>query len=63
MSFLRNEFLKIFEDLFTKALFTETTHIYDQMKNKKIKAKDLILAFVTFWTFSALKYLLEKYSN
>ena len=29
MPFLRNELLKIFEDLFTMTLFTKMTHIYD----------------------------------
>ena len=33
MPFLRNEFSKVFEDLFTIALFRKMTHIYDQMKN------------------------------
>ena len=33
MPLLRNEFLKIFEDLFTMTLFTKTTQIYDQTKN------------------------------
>ena len=31
--FLRNEFLKVFEDLFTMTLFTKMTHIYGQTKN------------------------------
>ena len=33
MSFLRNEFLKIFEDFFTEAKFTEKTQIYYNTKN------------------------------
>ena len=41
MAFLRNEFLKIFEDLFT---ITKMKIIYDQTK-----AKDLNFTFVTFW--------------
>ena len=39
MPFLRNELLKIFEDLFTMKLFTNMTHIYDQTKNQKLKFK------------------------
>ena len=49
MPFLRNEFLKIFEDVFTKMLFTEMTHIHDQRKKElKIKAEDLRVTLVTF---------------
>ena len=33
MPFLRNEFSKIFEDLFTITLFPMKTHISDQTKN------------------------------
>ena len=33
MPFLRNEFSKIFEEIFTMTLFTKMTHIYDQTKN------------------------------
>ena len=36
MPFLRNEFSKIFKDLFTMMLFTEMTHFYDQT-NLKLK--------------------------
>ena len=32
MPFLRIEFPKIFEDLFTMTSFTEMTYIYDQTK-------------------------------
>ena len=32
MPFMRNEFSKIFEDLFTMTKFTEMTHIYDLTK-------------------------------
>ena len=45
MPFLRNEFLKIFEDLFTMTLFTKITHIYDQTKNEKLKLKAQICLF------------------
>ena len=34
MPFLRNEFSKIFEDLFTMREFTEMTHIHDRPKLK-----------------------------
>ena len=37
MPFLRNEFSKNFEDLFTMTLFAKMTHIYDQTKDKKLK--------------------------
>ena len=37
LSFLRNEFSKIFEELFTITLFTAMTQINDQTKNKKRK--------------------------
>ena len=37
MPFLRNEFTKIFEDLFTKTLFKKKTQIYDQTWNLKLK--------------------------
>ena len=33
MPFLRNEFPKLFEDLFAKTLFTKINHFYDQTKN------------------------------
>ena len=39
MSFLRNEFSKIFEDLFVMTLFTEMTNIYDQRRNSKLEFK------------------------
>ena len=39
MPFLRNEFLKIFEDLFILTLFSKMTDIYDQTKNLKLKLK------------------------
>ena len=39
MPFLRNEFSKIFEDLFTMTLFSKMTQIYDQTKNYKSKLK------------------------
>ena len=42
MPFLRNEFSKIFQDLFTMTLFTKMTHIYDQTKNNKLKLKTWI---------------------
>ena len=38
MPFLRNEFLKFFEDLFTMTSFTEMTHNYDSNEEIKIKA-------------------------
>ena len=39
MPFLRNEFSKIFEDLFTVTLFTEITRMFDRTKNFKLKQK------------------------
>ena len=39
MPFLRNEFSKICENLFTMTFFAEMTHFYDQMKNLKLKVK------------------------
>ena len=38
MPFLRNEFLKIFEDLFTMTEFTKMTHIYVRTQNWKSKS-------------------------
>ena len=49
MLFLRNEFSKIFDDLFTMTELTELTHIYD-------------LTFVTFWNLLALKRSLQNNS-
>ena len=42
MPFLRNEFSKIFEDLFTVTLFTKMIHFYDQTKNLELKLKTWI---------------------
>ena len=36
---LRNEFSKIFEDLFTMTKFTKITDIHDQTKDLKLKFK------------------------
>ena len=37
MPLSRNEFSKIFEDLFTMTLFEKMTDIYDRTKNRKLK--------------------------
>ena len=42
MPFLRNEFSKIFEELFTITYFPMMKIIYDQTKNLKLKLKTLI---------------------
>ena len=39
MPLLRNDFSKIFEDLFTMTWFAKLTHIYDDTKNQKLKLK------------------------
>ena len=49
MTFLRNDFFFIFEDLFTTTLLTKMTHINDQTK--------------TFGNLLPVKCLLENYSN
>ena len=38
MPFLRNEFSEKFEEIFTITIFPEMTDIYDQTKQRKIKA-------------------------
>ena len=53
MPFLKYEFTKILEDLFTIASFT-VTKISDQTE-KKIKAKGLNLTLVTFWNLFGCK--------
>ena len=61
MPFLRNGFLKIFEDLFTITLFSKMKIIYNF--ELKIKARDLNLTLVTFWILLAVKCPLENYSK
>ena len=49
MPFLRNEFSKIFLDLFTKTLLTTMTHIYEQ--NKNFIPSPLIISTLKISTF------------
>ena len=42
MPVLRNEFSKIFVDLFTKTLFTKMTHIYDQTKDLNLSFRKVL---------------------
>ena len=37
------------------SFYTEMTHLYDQTKNLKIKARDLRLTLVSFWKFLAVR--------
>ena len=36
MPFLRNEFSKMFDALFTTTIFKEITHVYDQTENQSL---------------------------
>ena len=63
MPFLRNEFSKIFEDLFTMKLFTEMTQIYDQANIKKNQPEDSRLTLVKFCKLLAVKCSFENFIN
>ena len=50
MPFLRNEFSKIFEDVFTmNVIYADDSNLWSN-KGVKIKVKSLRLFFVTFWS-------------
>ena len=59
MPFLRNEFSKIFEDLFMKSVFTEMTHIYDYDKlfyRELLKLKGITKSLPTARELTKIKF-------